>query len=201
MTQISDTIFAFKRGTSKWRGIMKNFVRGGVAVLLFSMLFVAIIYAQTTATTKPEAITVANQSQLKAETVVSDIDIITDANTAIATTIESPNTLDNTSDNNKKLVKKTGSAKAAGASKGSFVATAYCLRGRTAMGHAVRRGIIAADPRVLRLGSTITISGGYAGSYLVSDTGGKIKGKRLDIWMPSCAEARRFGRRTVQVFQ
>ncbi len=67
------------------------------------------------------------------------------------------------------------------------------------MGHGVRRGIIAADPRVLPLGSRININGGYAGTYLVSDTGGKIKGKRLDIWMASCAEARRFGRRTVSV--
>jgi len=69
------------------------------------------------------------------------------------------------------------------------------------MGHGVRRGIIAADPRVLRLGSTITINGGgYSGSYLVSDTGSRVKGKKIDIWMPSCSEARRFGRRSVQVF-
>ena len=69
------------------------------------------------------------------------------------------------------------------------------------MGHGVRRGIIAADPRVLKLGSRIVISGGgYGGTYLVSDTGGKIKGNRLDIWMPSCSEAKKFGRRKVQVF-
>jgi len=68
------------------------------------------------------------------------------------------------------------------------------------MGHGVRRGIIAADPRVLRLGSTVSLSGSnYTGSYLVSDTGGRIKGKKIDIWVPSCAEAKRFGRRTVQV--
>ena len=98
-----------------------------------------------------------------------------------------------------KIVEKTVSSKAVGASRGTFSATAYCLKGRTAMGHGVRRGIIAADPRVLPLGSRINISGGYAGTYLVSDTGGKIKGKRLDIWMPNCSEARRFGRRTVSV--
>lgn len=68
------------------------------------------------------------------------------------------------------------------------------------MGHGVRRGLIAADPRVLRLGSKITITGAYSGTYLVSDTGGMIKGKRLDIWVPSCSEARKFGRRTVQVY-
>jgi len=99
----------------------------------------------------------------------------------------------------KSKVEKTVSSRAVGASRGKFTVTAYCLRGRTAMGHGVRKGIIAADPRVLPLGSRISIDGSYAGTYLVSDTGGKIKGKRLDIWMPSCAEARRFGRRSVSV--
>lgn len=68
------------------------------------------------------------------------------------------------------------------------------------MGHGVRRGIIAADPRVLKLGSRVNLgAGSYSGSYLVSDTGGGIKGRRIDIWVPNCAEARRFGRRTILV--
>jgi 3D (Asp-Asp-Asp) domain-containing protein len=80
----------------------------------------------------------------------------------------------------------------------SFKATAYCLRGRTASGAMVRKGIIAADPRVLPLGSNVTIlKGPYAGDYLVADTGGKIKGNRIDIWMASCSEAMRFGVRSV----
>lgn len=79
-----------------------------------------------------------------------------------------------------------------------FKATAYCLRGRTASGGKVRKGIIAADPRVLPLGTSITIlRGPYAGDYLVADTGGRIKGKKIDIWMASCAEAIRFGHRSV----
>ena len=90
-------------------------------------------------------------------------------------------------------------SRAAGISKGSFVATAYCLKGRTAMGHGVRAGLIAADPRVIGLGSRVNLTGGVNGTYLVSDTGGGIKGRRLDIWMASCSEARRFGRRNVSV--
>lgn len=87
------------------------------------------------------------------------------------------------------------------ASKGRrFRATAYCLRGKTASGRMVRRGIVAADPRVLRLGTRIHMTAGrYTGNYLVADTGGKIKGNILDIWVPSCSEARRWGRRTVRV--
>jgi len=82
----------------------------------------------------------------------------------------------------------------------SFKATAYCLRGRTASGKMVRKGIIAADPRILPLGTNVTIlQGPYAGDYLVADTGGKIKGNRIDIWMASCSEAIRFGNRPVML--
>ncbi len=82
----------------------------------------------------------------------------------------------------------------------SFRATAYCLKGRTAMGGSVRRGIVAADPRVLPLGSRIQLSAGsYSGTYTVADTGGAVKGRKLDIWVPSCVEAVRFGRKNVMV--
>ena len=68
------------------------------------------------------------------------------------------------------------------------------------MGSSVRRGIVAADPRVLPLGSRIQISAGaYSGTYTVADTGGAVKGRILDIWMPSCVEAVRFGRKSVMV--
>jgi 3D (Asp-Asp-Asp) domain-containing protein len=82
----------------------------------------------------------------------------------------------------------------------SFSATCYCLRGKTASGSMVRRGIVAADPRVLPLGTRIHVSGSsHSGTYLVADTGGVIKGRIIDIWVPSCAEAIRFGRRKVTV--
>lgn len=82
----------------------------------------------------------------------------------------------------------------------NFRATAYCLRGRTATGGNVRRGIVAADPRVLPLGSRIQITaGGYTGIYTVTDTGGAVKGRKLDIWVPSCSEARQFGNRSIIV--
>jgi 3D (Asp-Asp-Asp) domain-containing protein len=82
----------------------------------------------------------------------------------------------------------------------NYVATAYSLRGRTASGMMVSRGLIAADPRVLPLGSRVKLEvPGYHGEYLVADTGGMIKGKRIDIWIPSSREAMRFGRRTVKL--
>ena len=79
----------------------------------------------------------------------------------------------------------------------TFVATAYSLRGKTASGQPVRHGIIAADPRVLKLGTKVHIEG--MGNYIVKDTGGAIKGNRIDIWMPSKAQAMKFGRRHVKL--
>ncbi len=168
---------------------MKNLVRGGVILSLIGM-FVVFIYASGTET----ALSIANDSQTQLNNSEEEIDI----ETAVIEQAGIQQQQDNKA--GKKLVDKTVMSKSAGISKGSFVATAYCLKGRTAMGHGVRSGLIAADPRVLGLGSRINLGAGtYSGNYLVSDTGGGIKGRRLDIWMASCSEARRFGRRNVSV--
>lgn len=99
-----------------------------------------------------------------------------------------------TSENESKIENKSSSANLA------FKATAYCLQGRTASGGGVRRGIVAADPRVLPLGTRIQMTAGaYSGTYTVADTGGVVKGRILDVWVPSCSEAMRFGRKTVTV--
>ena len=73
--------------------------------------------------------------------------------------------------------------------------TAYCLKGLTRRDRYVRQGIIAADPRVFPLARYLEVYVGrnYFGRFLIDDTGKKIKGNRLDIWTPTCAEARRFG--------
>jgi len=82
----------------------------------------------------------------------------------------------------------------------TYTATAYSLRGRTASGAMVGQGIIAADPRVLPLGSRVRIeAGSYSGEYVVADTGGAVRGKRIDIWTPSARDAMRFGRRAVKL--
>jgi 3D (Asp-Asp-Asp) domain-containing protein len=81
-----------------------------------------------------------------------------------------------------------------------YMATAYSLRGRTASGTPAAQGVIAADPRVLPIGSRVRIeAGSYSGEYIVADTGGAVRGKRVDIWTPTAREAMRFGRRTVKL--
>jgi len=81
-----------------------------------------------------------------------------------------------------------------------YLATAYSLRGKTASGRMVNTGLIAADPRVLPLGSRVRLdAGAYSGEYVVADTGARVRGKRIDIWTPSSHQAMRFGRRLVKV--
>jgi len=82
----------------------------------------------------------------------------------------------------------------------NFVATAYCVKGQTASGLRVRSGIIAADPRVLPIGSIVrVIAGDRSGIYSVLDTGPLVSGRRIDIFMPEFSDAKKFGRKKVQI--
>jgi len=81
-----------------------------------------------------------------------------------------------------------------------FHATAYCLKGRTASGAYVKKGIIAADPKVLPLGTVVHIKAGkYTGTYTVADTGSRIRGKKVDIYVPTYKEAVSFGKQKVKI--
>ena len=96
--------------------------------------------------------------------------------------------------------RETGAEASAAAPAVTFTATAYSLRGRTASGAGVRRGIIAADRRVLPIGTRVRLeAGSYSGEYLVADTGGAVRGRKIDIWVPHTSEAMRFGRRPVRL--
>jgi 3D (Asp-Asp-Asp) domain-containing protein len=82
-----------------------------------------------------------------------------------------------------------------------FTATAYCTGSITASGIPVSKGMVAADPAILPLGTRIRITRAapYNGTYWVLDTGGAIRKHRLDVYIPDCAAARQFGRRSVHV--
>ena len=83
-----------------------------------------------------------------------------------------------------------------------FNATAYCKGTTTASGVTVRTGIAAADPQLLPVGTVLNVATGdsrYNGVYTVMDTGPRVQGRILDLYMWSCHEALRFGRRGVQV--
>jgi 3D (Asp-Asp-Asp) domain-containing protein len=81
-----------------------------------------------------------------------------------------------------------------------FIATAYCRGETTASGVTPQAGIAAADPRLLPEGSVIQVDGAPArqsGIYTVLDTGPKVQGSHVDLYMWSCNEAVAFGRRNV----
>ena len=81
-----------------------------------------------------------------------------------------------------------------------YIATSYSLRGRGASGLGVRQGTIAADPKVLPYGTRVRLDAGpYTGEYLVTDAGTAIKGRRIDVWLPTYREACHFGRRNVKL--
>lgn len=84
----------------------------------------------------------------------------------------------------------------------AFTATAYCKGTVTASGAAVRRGVAAADPDLLPVGSIIELEADdsrYDGIYSVLDTGPAVQGRHIDLYMWSCYEALDFGRQPVHI--
>ena len=79
----------------------------------------------------------------------------------------------------------------------TVVATGYALRGRTATGAPAGWGVVAVDPSVIPLGTSMTIPG--YGSGVAADTGGGVRGAMIDLWFPSTAQAAAWGRRTVTI--
>lgn len=78
--------------------------------------------------------------------------------------------------------------------------TAYCLRGTMRTGVRVRDGMAAGDPSVLPLGSVVRVThpdGRLVGIFVIMDTGGAVRGNKIDLWFDSCGEARAWGVRRV----
>ncbi len=81
-------------------------------------------------------------------------------------------------------------------------ATAFSVDSKpTAAGTEAHDGIVAADPHILPLGTRIRVTraGAYSGVYTVTDKGGAVKGRHIDVYVPSAAEAKQFGRKIVRV--
>ncbi|MDM5196202.1 cell wall-binding protein EntA [Bacillus hominis] len=112
----------------------------------------------------------------------------------------------------KPAVKAAETSEPSGGRELNVVATAYTAHpsenggtygGRvlTAMGHDLTANpnmkMIAVDPKVIPLGSKVWVEG--YGEAIAGDTGGAIKGNRIDILLGSDSAAQKWGRKTVKV--
>lgn len=85
----------------------------------------------------------------------------------------------------------------------TMTATAYSNAGngpwgnKTSTGDTCRRGVVAVDPRVIKLGTRLYVEG--YGECVALDTGSAIKGMRIDLFMDRESECNRWGRRRVKV--
>ncbi|NLB81372.1 MAG: DUF348 domain-containing protein [Clostridiaceae bacterium] len=83
-------------------------------------------------------------------------------------------------------------------------ASAYCIKGRTASGSMSQVGAVAVDPKVIPLGTRLYIEapdGSWSyGNAVAADTGGSIKGNKVDLFMNTYQEAIQFGRRSAKVY-
>ncbi|MCE7791817.1 ubiquitin-like domain-containing protein [Salipaludibacillus sp. CUR1] len=98
------------------------------------------------------------------------------------------------------------SSSSSGGNWETYTATAYTASctgcsGVTATGIDLKANpdanVIAVDPAVIPLGSRVEVKG--YGTYIAGDTGGAIKGKKIDIFIPDSNKVKSFGRRNVQV--
>lgn len=90
---------------------------------------------------------------------------------------------------------------------GECTVTYYCCEayehvcgdgdGLTATGIPVTPGVVAVDPEVIPLGSTVIIDGQ---AYLAADTGGAVRGNHVDIAVDTHQEALELGTRTAEVW-
>ena len=85
-----------------------------------------------------------------------------------------------------------------------FVATGYSANdplqgtnGITATGKKIKEGMIAVDTKIIPLGTRIEIKD--IGIFVAEDTGGRIKGNRIDIYFKTKEEAKEFGRQIIWV--
>ncbi|MDU2064548.1 MAG: 3D domain-containing protein [Sporomusaceae bacterium] len=73
---------------------------------------------------------------------------------------------------------------------------------KTRLGTEIRPGVIAVDPRIIPLGSRVMIQypDGSKEYAVAEDTGGAIKGNRIDVAKWTVREANHFGIKAVKVY-
>ncbi len=75
--------------------------------------------------------------------------------------------------------------------------TGYSLPGNASTGIPVGWGVVAVDPAVIPLGTHLSVPG--YGEGVAADTGSAVRGADIDLWFPTLAQARAWGRQTVTI--
>ncbi|MDT4899031.1 MAG: hypothetical protein QOH25_4108 [Acidobacteriota bacterium] len=193
---------------------MKLFLRGGVglvAVLFaaFLIFYARPLFAETNPSPEPaqqeqqekqEPAGTTKQKQAEPESIKSETTEL--KGTVSSTPAVAVKDNDVTAATSIKVANSTESPRATLTAPQAYTAFSYSLCCRGASGLGVRRGTIAADPRLLPYGTRVHLEvagGAYSGEYLVTDAGTAIKGNKIDVWVPTIGEARRFGRRNVKL--
>jgi 3D (Asp-Asp-Asp) domain-containing protein len=180
---------------------MKMFVRGGVS--LMAVLFASYLTFNAKpllAEIKPSPEPATQQQEKREPTQAAqqqkkEAEHTTNTTTAPTETAKLSGTVAAASDT--KIVSTENTINAA---PQIYNATSYSRAGRGASGMGVHSGTIAADPKVLPFGTRVRIDAGeYSGEYVVTDAGTAIKGRKIDIWLPTYSAACRFGRRNVKL--
>jgi 3D (Asp-Asp-Asp) domain-containing protein len=151
------------------------------------------------ATARLEAATVARRATvltLRRRATAAQVAAQTQAAKRAAARVQSPPTLASSVEPSAPTA--TAAPVASGTTRTLVVdAVAYHLPGRTSSGLPVGVGVVAVDPNVIPLGTRLFVPG--YGRAVAADTGAAIRGAIIDLWMPSTAAARAWGRRTVTI--
>jgi 3D (Asp-Asp-Asp) domain-containing protein len=109
--------------------------------------------------------------------------------------IKSSQGLNTTSNNNNS---SNNNALSQGKKTMNVVAAAYTGHGTTSTGQKPMWGTIAVDPRVIPYGTKIYIPA-FNKVFIANDSGGAIKGNKIDIFMNSKKECYNWGRKTIEI--
>jgi 3D (Asp-Asp-Asp) domain-containing protein len=132
----------------------------------------------------------AQQVEMKSQ----QLQAAADAAAAVTTT---PADLTSTDTSSPPVVPAPPAQPATGDRSITVSSTGYALPGHTATGIPVGWGVVAVDPSVIPLGTRMTIPG--YGEGVAADTGSAVRGATIDLWFPTLAQARAWGRRAVTI--
>ena len=107
------------------------------------------------------------------------------------------NLVNNSSQSNNKQ-EITSSSEVKGARTMKVVATAYTGYSTTSTGQKPVWGTIAVDPRVIPYGTKVYIPQ-FGRTFIANNTGGAIKGNKIDIFMNTKKDCYNWGRRTIEI--